>query len=146
MTTDAEKIAHYAARVRALEDLLVCYRLGKRPSEALHRRLAETRRYVDHNGVWGVAEDMAEAALLDQERRRSELADRDAAEIDACEQTYAELEAQYLWVAGIAERLLDVIAGLAVFGLGDGRADALFQEAVRLKREFEGLGVEDSDG
>lgn len=46
-----EKLAHaaeYKERVEALEALLVCYRLGKQPSEALHQKLAKTKKALEH--------------------------------------------------------------------------------------------------
>lgn len=35
---------HLRARLDAVERLLVCYRIGKQPSEKLHRDLERTRR------------------------------------------------------------------------------------------------------
>ena len=35
------------ARIAALEGLLVCYRVGKQPSERLHRELARTRSRME---------------------------------------------------------------------------------------------------
>jgi hypothetical protein len=32
------------ARIDALQDLILCYRIGKNPTENTHKRLAETRR------------------------------------------------------------------------------------------------------
>jgi hypothetical protein len=40
---DARVRAPYKNRITALEDLLAHYRAGSRPSEALHRRLEQTR-------------------------------------------------------------------------------------------------------
>ncbi len=37
---------HAAARIAALEQLLVCYRTGRQPSEKLHRELARTRKQL----------------------------------------------------------------------------------------------------
>lgn len=52
MTSDADRLAWYARRVKALEGLLACYRVGSRPSEKLHRELALTRERIDANGTW----------------------------------------------------------------------------------------------
>lgn len=42
-TADLDDVTPYQRRIAALEDLLVCYRTGRQPSEALHRRLEATR-------------------------------------------------------------------------------------------------------
>lgn len=52
MTSDTDRLAWYARRVKALEDLLVCYRMGWHPSEKLHRDLELTHEKIDPNGAW----------------------------------------------------------------------------------------------
>lgn len=37
----------YRKRIEALEALLACYRTGRQPSEALHRRLEQTRAALE---------------------------------------------------------------------------------------------------
>jgi len=49
---EAFKLAMYARRVRALEDLLVAYRTSRLPSERIHVELEKTRRHIDSNGQW----------------------------------------------------------------------------------------------
>ncbi len=45
---EAEKqILNLKARNEALEQLLVCYRVGKNPSEALHRKLEKTKQALE---------------------------------------------------------------------------------------------------
>lgn len=44
---EAEKVGTALARINALENLIVCYRTGKQPSEALHRDLARTKTRMD---------------------------------------------------------------------------------------------------
>jgi hypothetical protein len=39
-----QQIKELEERIEALEQLLVCYRVGKNPSEALHRKLEETKQ------------------------------------------------------------------------------------------------------
>lgn len=43
----ADEITILVKRIKALEDLLACYRVGSRPSESLFRRLDETREPVN---------------------------------------------------------------------------------------------------
>lgn len=50
-----EREMWYRRRVRALEDLLAHYRIGKQPPERLHRELELTAAHVDHNGNWRAA-------------------------------------------------------------------------------------------
>jgi len=42
----------YRRRVKVLEDLLVRYRIGRGPSEAMFTELEETRAHIDSNGNW----------------------------------------------------------------------------------------------
>lgn len=39
-----EQITKLEERIEATEQLLVCYRVGKNPSEALHRKLEKTKQ------------------------------------------------------------------------------------------------------
>lgn len=48
----AEQIAWYQRRVKALEDLLACYRIGRQPSERLLTELERTRAHVAPDGTW----------------------------------------------------------------------------------------------
>jgi hypothetical protein len=47
-----DKIEWYERRVKALEGLLACYRVGGRPSEKLHRELELTGQRIGHDGQW----------------------------------------------------------------------------------------------
>jgi hypothetical protein len=47
---DARVRIPYQRRIAALEDLLACYRTGRRPSETLHRRLESTRAALIEEG------------------------------------------------------------------------------------------------
>ena len=42
----------YERRVKALEDLLVCFRIGRAPSERLHDEMRRTGKYIDDRGQW----------------------------------------------------------------------------------------------
>ena len=43
-TANCQRIKELEERIEALEQLLVCYRVGKNPSEALHRKLEKTKQ------------------------------------------------------------------------------------------------------
>lgn len=45
--TDREKLRIAVARVEALEALLVCYRIGKYPTEKLHVQLEKSKKSYD---------------------------------------------------------------------------------------------------
>ncbi len=47
---DDRRIAVRDARIEALEGLLVCYRIGKQPTEKLHRQLEHTRAALAPQG------------------------------------------------------------------------------------------------
>lgn len=46
------RVDWYRRRVKALEGLLVCYRVGGRPSEKLHKELELTGQHIGHDGAW----------------------------------------------------------------------------------------------
>lgn len=46
------QIAWYQRRVKAMEELLVCYRVGRQPSERLLRELELTRTHIAPDGTW----------------------------------------------------------------------------------------------
>ena len=50
--TETERERWYRRRCKALESLLVCYRVGKHPTEKLHDELATTGERIDHDGNW----------------------------------------------------------------------------------------------
>jgi hypothetical protein len=50
--TPEEKLLWYERRCKALEDLLVKFRVGGYPSERLHKELERTNRYIDSFGKW----------------------------------------------------------------------------------------------
>ena len=52
MMTDEQKFGWYRRRCKALEDLLVVYRMGGRPTTKLFTELDRTRKYIDDMGVW----------------------------------------------------------------------------------------------
>lgn len=50
--SDDDKIRWYERRCKALEDLLVCYRIHKQPGEKLFDELARTKERIDDQGKW----------------------------------------------------------------------------------------------
>ena len=48
--SDDQAFDWYRRRVKALEDLLACYRIGHHPGERLFVELDETRAHIDDRG------------------------------------------------------------------------------------------------
>ena len=45
-----KRIKELEERIEVLEQLLVCYRVGRNPSEALHRKLEKTKQALEKDG------------------------------------------------------------------------------------------------
>ena len=54
-----ERIEEFEERIEALEQLLVCYRVGKNPSEALHRKLEKTKQALKGKSTESELEEAA---------------------------------------------------------------------------------------